>query len=94
MSEFTLFVGALIVVYLLPGPGHGACAANRCECRARSSYRDRRRFWRLREAAHVAFAGLGLAALFDDEPHGIRSGALCRFRLSSLAWSGDSEIGI
>ncbi|MEJ8310946.1 LysE family translocator [Agrobacterium larrymoorei] len=67
MSEFTLFIGALVVVYLLPGPdmvlvlqtganaGRGPAIATGAGLA-------------LARAAHVALAGLGLAALLTTSP--------------------------
>ncbi len=67
MSEFILFVGALVVVYLLPGPDmvlvlQTGASAGRGPAIATGAGLA------LARAAHVAFAGLGLAALLTTSP--------------------------
>ena len=67
MSEFILFVGALFVVYLLPGPDmvlvlQTGASAGRGPAIATGAGLA------LARAAHVALAGLGLAALLTTSP--------------------------
>lgn len=66
-NGFVMFVGALVAVYLVPGADMilvlqtGACAG-------RSRALATAAGLALARAGHVAFAGLGLAALFRTEP--------------------------
>lgn len=67
MSEFILFIGALVVVYLLPGPDmvlvlQTGASAGRGPAIATGAGLA------LARAAHVALAGLGLAALLTTSP--------------------------